>query len=168
MVIAIVQWTKCWPDLFKGLFLLLPDTKWSSGKLKMSKVWLETHYHFYRKVLQKGLDQEALRNRAGPPLLTPYADMMAYFNDWLFKTSSDSEHVGVAEDSNKEDPNAAFRRQVEQSLHLRFVEHRSEQAVSVSWNHEEHTNTWLSSLLRSTLQHCLLSLTMRPTPPMHC
>ena len=38
------------------VFLLLPNTKWSSGKLKTSKVWLEMHYHFYCEVLQKGLD----------------------------------------------------------------------------------------------------------------
>ena len=168
VVIVIVQWrTKHWPDFFKGLFLLLPDTKWSSGKLKTSKVRLEMHYHFYHKVLQSGLDQEALRNGAHPHSLTPYADMMAYFNDQLFKTSGDSGQAGVAEDSNEEDPNAAFRRQVEQSLHLGLVEHWSEQAVSISWNCEKYTNTWiwLSSLLRSIPWHHLLFPPMRPTPP---
>ena len=128
------------------------------------------HYNFYCEVLQKGLDQEALRNWACPCSLTPYADTMAYFNDQLFKTSGDSRQAGVAEDSNEEDPNAAFRRQVEQSLHLGLVEHWSEQAVSISWNCEKYTNTWiwLSSLLRSILQHHLLFPPMRLTPPTCC
>ncbi len=96
------------------------------------------HYNFYCEVLQKGLDQEASRNRACPCSLTPYADTMAYFNNWLFKTSGDLGQAGVAEDSDEEDPNAAFRRQVEQSLHLGLAEHHSEQAVSISWNHEKY------------------------------
>ena len=81
------------------------------------------HYHFYREVLQKGLDQEALRNGACPHSLTPYADTMAYFNNQLFKASGDLGQAGVAEESNEEDPNAAFRRQVEQTLHLGLAEH---------------------------------------------
>ncbi len=127
------------------------------------------HYHFYHEVLQNGLDQEASRNGACPHSPTPYADMMAYFNDQLFKTSGDLGQAGVAEDSNEEDPNAAFRRQVEQSLHLGLVEHWSEQAVSISWNCEKYTNTWiwLSSLLRSIPWHHLLFPPMRPTLPTH-
>ena len=66
--------------------------------------------------------------------------MMAYFNNQLFGSSGDLELVGVAEDPDKEDPNAAFRRQMEWSLHLGPAEHQSEQAVSISWNHEKHTN----------------------------
>ena len=99
------------------------------------------HYHFYREVLQKGLDREASRNGARPCSPTPYADTMAYFNDQLFKASGDSGQAGVAEESDEEDPNAAFRRQVEQSFHLGLAEHRSEQAVSISWNREKYTNT---------------------------
>ena len=65
--------------LLKGIYLLLPEQRWSN-ELKTSNIDLGVFFNKYHEVFQKGLESETS---------TPYSDMLAYYNTWLFGTIDD-------------------------------------------------------------------------------